>query len=147
MRIPSKVVCLWSCLTAFTFIHTAVAQDYPVQPLSGAGYEDGVAPADYMGSSLLEDGSEDPYGDGQGYVPQAYQDPAAYQNPVPNPYCPPGMAAGAAGASPMMAPPTNYWPQISPYDEPVMQRTYRQRGIWVNDSIYDRREYFFGLEY
>src|SRR4051794_34565663 len=125
MRIPSKVVCLWSCLTAFTFIHTAVAQDYPVQPLSGAGYEEGVAPADYMGSSLLEDGSEDPYGASQSYAP------LAYQNAVPNPYCPPGMAAGATGAagaagvSPMMAPPTNYWPQVSPYDEPVMQRTYR----------------------
>ncbi len=147
MRIPTKVVCLWSCLTAFTFIHTAVAQDYPAQPLSGE-YGGGVAPADYVGTSVLEDGTQetqDPYDDGQGYAPLAYQgDPVAvFADPAAGypPQAPPGYAP------PSYAPNTNYWPQVSPFEQPVMERTYRQRGIWVNDAIYGERTYDFSLDY
>lgn len=142
MRIPTKVVCLWSCLAAFTFTHTAVAQDYLDEPQSGAGYENSVAPADYIGSATLEDGSLDPYGDGQGFAPLGYQgevDPS-----VPSAVPPPMMPAYPP---PMMPQGTNYWPQVSPFEQPVMERTYRQRGIWVNDAIYDNRTYLFNLEY
>ncbi len=72
MRIPNKVVCLWSCLTAFTFIHTAVAQDYAAEPLSGAGDAGSVATADYAGSAILEDAAEDYGGYGQEYAPAGY---------------------------------------------------------------------------
>lgn len=155
MRIPTKVVCLWSCLTAFTFIHTAVAQDYPGQPLSGAEDGGGVASADYVGSAVLEDGGQEPYDIAEGFAPLNYQDPAGSVEAAPmiEGYYPPPTAQGypppmVQGYPPPMLPPNaNYWPQVSPFDEPVMDRTYRQNGIWVNDSIYANRTYSFSLEY
>lgn len=154
MRIPNKVVCLWSCLTAFTFIHTAAAQDYPVQPLSGAGYGSGVSSADYVGSATMDDGL-DAYDTADGFAPLNYQDPAYGVDAAPpmQGYYPPPMSPGYPPPMvqpyppPMLPPNANYWPQVSPFDEPVMDRTYRQNGIWMNDSIYANRTYAFSLEY
>ncbi|MES2794176.1 MAG: hypothetical protein V4719_31470, partial [Planctomycetota bacterium] len=133
MRIPNKVVCLWSCLAAFTLIHTAVAQDYPAQPLAGAAY---------LGDASLDDGTQDGYGYGASpeYSPMAYQDGGAgvYADP---------MAAPPGYPQPMMPPDASYWPNVSPYETPVMQRNYRENGLWVNDSIHGDRKYFMSLEY
>lgn len=151
MRIPNKVVCLWSCLTAFTFIHTAVAQDYAADLLSGAGDAGSVATADYAGSAILEDSAEDYGGYGQEYAPTAYdaeyQDGSgAYPDPAAQGYYPPPPTAGYP--PPMtMSPYTNYWPEVSPYSEPIMDKTYRQNGIWMNEGVTGERKYFFSAEY
>lgn len=134
MRIPHKVVCLWSCLTAFTFIHTAVAQDYSVQPLSSG----------YVGSAVLEDESQDPYGEAA-YYPTAYQDGGMM---VPDPSAAGYPPAMMGNYPPALAPPNaSYWPNVSPYDPSVMDKTYRQNGIWMHDPVYGNRSYAFALEY
>lgn len=149
MRIPNKVVCLWSCLTAFTFIHTAGAQDYAAELLSGAGDTGSVATADYAGSAILDDAAED-FGDyGQEYAPTAYDaeyaDPG-YGDPMAPGYYPPPPTAGYP--PPMtMSPYTNYWPEVSPYSEPIMDKTYRQNGLWVHEGVTGERKYSFSAEY
>jgi hypothetical protein len=145
MRIQTKVVWLWTCLSAFTFIHTAAAQDYSADPFSQPPADSDVAAADYSGedSSLL-DGSSG----GAGLNPAAYQgvypDPAGGYDGGPN-YADPAMQGYPP---PITTPPgTGYYPQVSPYDTRVRDRTYRENGIWVNDSLYGDRKYAFSLEY
>lgn len=148
MRIPNKVVCLWSCLTAFTFIHTAVAQDYAAEPLSGAGAAGGVATAEYAGSAMLGDAADD-VGYGQEYAPTAYDagyGDGTYADPGAQGYYPPPLTQGYP--PPMMPQPNmNYWPEVSPYSEPIMDKTYRQNGLWVNEGVTGERKIFFSAEY
>ena len=141
MRIPNKVVCLWSCLTAFTFIHTAVAQDYRAEPLSGAG-NSGVTAADYAGSAILGDmGAEEAYE--PEYAPMAFNAQGA--DPGSQGFYPPPLTQGYP---PPMAPPNaGYWPEVSPFAEPIVDKTYRQNGVWVNEGIHGHRDYFFSTEY
>lgn len=148
MRIPNKVVCLWSCLTAFTFIHTADAQDYRAEPLSGAG-NSGVTVADYAGSATLGDGGAE-----EGYSPEyaamAYQDAnGAYVDPGAQGFYPPPVTQGyPPPMGPMGQPNMNYWPEVSPFAEPIIDKTYRQNGIWVNDPLMGgERQYLFSTEY
>ena len=147
MRIPNKVVCLWSCLTAFTFIHSAAAQDYSAEPLSGVGAAGGVATADYAGSSILEDASDEA-GYGQEYAPAGYYDgrsaEGAYVDPAQG-YYPPPLTQGYP--PPPMPPNTNYWPEVSPFAEPIMDKTYRQNGIWMHEGVTGDRKYLFSAEY
>ena len=148
MRIPNKVVCLWSCLTAFTFIHTAVAQDYSAVPLSGAGVAGDVATADYAGSSILEDAGDDAMYD-EGYAPAGYEGggypDGSYVDPAQGYYPQPL----TQGYPPQMMPPpnTNYWPEVSPFAEPIMDKTYRQNGIWMHEGVTGERKYMFSAEY
>ena len=160
MRIPNKVVCLWSCLTAFTFIHTAVAQDYAAEPLTGAGAAGSVATADYAGSAMLGDAGEDA-GYGQEYAPAGYDagygdggygygDPyggGGYVDPAQG-YYPEPLTQGYPPQQMMPANPyMNYWPEVSPYEQPIMDKTYRQNGIWMNEGVTGERKYFFSAEY
>ncbi|MDB5391819.1 MAG: hypothetical protein JWM11_7465 [Planctomycetaceae bacterium] len=150
MRIQTKVVWLWTCLSAFTFIHTAAAQDYSADPFSQPPADPGVAAADYSGEDPSLDGSQPDTSAGGGLL-----DRTAYQGVYPD-----GPGAGYDGGMsygdpsvqayppPIAAPPgTGYWPQTSPYDTRVRDRTYRENGIWVNDSVYGDRRYLFSVEY
>jgi hypothetical protein len=157
MRIHTKVVWAWTCLSAFTFIHTAAAQDYSADPFSQSPAETGTAAADYSGEDSSLEGSL-PYGSSGGSL-----DPAAYQNvysdgPVgvypdgtPMPYDAGGVPYGDPNGPypPPVAsqPGTGYWPQVSPYDTRVRDSTYRENGIWVNNSVYGDRKYLMSVEY
>lgn len=150
MRIPNRVVCLWSCLAAFTFIHAAVARDYPAEPLSGAEDAGGVTRADYVGSALLAT----PVADadyGQEYAPLAYDDGNgmdqgdAQVDPGSPAFYPPPMAEGYP--PPMVDPNMNYYPEVSPFAGPVLDRTYRRDGIWQNEGTFGNRQFLFSTEY
>lgn len=150
MRIKTKVVWLWTCLSAITFIHTAAAQDYSADPFSQSPAESGIAAADYSGDDTSLEGSLT-----SGYLDDPGFDPVSYQGGVPDG----SMGGYGDGMSypdptvqnypPQMGPPQGmgYWPQVSPYDTRVRDSTYSQDGIWVNDSIYGDRKYFMSVEY
>lgn len=154
MRIQSPVVWLWSCLSAFTFIHTAIAQDYSADPFSDS-ISGGVAPADYGDSETYSENSElmpTQYDAGYsgGYDP-AY-DPAAggtiYDGSEPGGAFPPAYGGMSQPYPPPMMPPNAYpYPQISPHMSPDIDRTYRQNGLWVNEGLSGNRKYFMSLEY
>lgn len=148
MRIQTKVVWLWTCLSAFTYIHTAAAQDYSADPFSQPPADSGVAAADYSGEETSLDGSL-PDASGGSLNPAAYQGeypggPGIVDDGGMN-YADPSMPAYPP---PIAAPPgTGYYPQISPYDTRVRDSTYRENGIWVNNSIYGDRKYLMSVEY